>query len=76
MEDVNVVNVRNVRIINQILRKKMEYLIQIAEERYHKHGKELSKAEKDSIYYSVLGIYRNENYEEAHSYVLSAELSL
>ena len=47
MEDVNVVNVRNVRIINQILRKKMEYLIQIAEERYHKHGKELSKAEKD-----------------------------
>jgi len=57
-------------------KKKMEYLIQIAEERYHKHGKELSKAEKDSIYYSVLGIYRNENYEEAHSYVLSAELSL
>lgn len=57
-------------------KKEMEYLMQIVEERYRKQGKELSEAEKDSIYYSILGVYREKNYEAAHSYVLSAELSL
>lgn len=57
-------------------KEKMEYLMQIAEERYRKQGKELSKPEKDSIYYSILGVYREKDYEAAHGYVLSAELSL
>lgn len=58
------------------VKNKMEYLMQIAEERYKKAGKELSESEKDSIYYSILGVYQNKNYGAAHSYVLSAELSL
>lgn len=57
-------------------KKEMEYLMQIAEERYQKQGKELSETEKDRIYYSILGVYRNKNYEDTHNYVLSAELSL
>lgn len=57
-------------------KKEMKNLMQIAEERYRKHGKELSDSEMDSIYYSILGVYREKNYEAAHSYVLSAELSL
>lgn len=57
-------------------KKKMESLMQVAEERYRKQGKELSDSEKDGIYYSILGVYREKNYEAAHSYVLSAELSL
>lgn len=55
---------------------KMEYLMSIAEERYKKAGKELSDSDKDSIYYSILGVYENKNYGAAHSYVLNAELSL
>lgn len=62
--------------MSKVKENKMEYLMQIAEERYRKHGKELSDAEKDSIYYSILGVYRDKNYGAAHSYVLSAELSL
>lgn len=62
--------------MGKVKEDKMEYLMQIAEERYRKQEKELSDAEKDSIYYSVLGVYRNKNYGAAHSYVLSAELSL
>ena len=50
--------------------------MQLAEERYRKQGKELNDTEKDSIYYSVLGVYRNKNYGAAHSYVLGAELSI
>ena len=57
-------------------KKEMEYLMQIAEERYQKQGKELSDSERDGIYYSILGVYRNKNYGAAHRYVLSAELSL
>ena len=63
-------------IMSKVKENKMEYLMQIAEERYRKQGKELSDAEKDNIYYSILGVYRNKNYGAAHSYVLSAELSL
>lgn len=63
-------------IMSKVKENKMEYLMQIAEERYRKQGKELSDSEKDSIYYSILGVYRNKNYGAAHSYVLSAELSL
>lgn len=57
-------------------KKEMENLMEIAIERYRKQGKELSDTEKDSIYYSILGVYRNKNYGAAHSYVLSAELSI
>lgn len=62
--------------MSKVKEDKMKYLMQIAEERYRKRGKELSDSEKDSIYYSILGVYRNKNYGAAHSYVLSAELSL
>lgn len=62
--------------MSKVKENKMEYLMQIAEERYRKKGKELSDAERDSIYYSILGVYRNKNYGAAHSYVLSAELSI
>ncbi len=62
--------------MSKIKKNKMEYLMQLAEERYRKIGKELSKSEKESIYYSILGVYRNKNYGAAHSYVMSSELSL
>lgn len=62
--------------MSNVKEDKMEYLMQIAEGRYRKQGKELSNAEKDRIYYSILGVYRNKNYDAAHSYVLNAELSL
>ena len=62
--------------MGKVKEDKMEYLMQIAEERYRKNGKELSDSEKDSIYYSILGVYRNENYGVAYNYVLSAKLSL
>ena len=55
---------------------KMEYLMSIAEERYKKAGKELSDSDKDNICYSILCVYQSKNYGAAHSYVLSAELSL
>lgn len=60
----------------QDFKKEMESLMQIAVERYRKQGKELSDSERDGIYYSILGVYRNKNYGAAHRYVLSAELSL
>lgn len=62
--------------MSKVKENNMEYLMQIAEERYRKQGKELSDSERDEIYYSILGVYRNKNYGAAHSYVLSAELSL
>lgn len=62
--------------MSKVKEDKMKYLMQIAEERYRKQGKELSDSEKDSIYYSILGVYRNKNYGAAHSYTLSTELSL
>lgn len=62
--------------MSKVKEDKMEYLMQIAEERYQKQGKELSDSERDGIYYSILGVYRNKNYGAAHSYALSAELSL
>lgn len=62
--------------MSKIKENKMEYLMQLAEERYKKVGKELSDPEKESIYHSILGVYRNKNYGAAHSYVMSAELSL
>lgn len=62
--------------MSKVKEDKMEYLVQIAEERYKKAGKELSESEKDSIYYSIFGIYQNKNYRAAHSYVLNTELSL
>lgn len=61
--------------MSKVKEDKMEYLMQIAEERYRKQGKELNDPERDSIYYSILGIYQNKNYGAAHSYVLNAELS-
>lgn len=63
-------------IMSKVKENKMEYLMQIAEERYRKQGKELSDSEKDSIYYSIFGVYRNKNYGAAHSYALGAELSI
>lgn len=62
--------------MSKVKEDKMEYLMRIAEERYRKCGKELNDSERDSIYYSILGVYRDKNYGAAHSYVLSAELSL
>lgn len=62
--------------MSKVKEDKMQYLMSIAEERYKKQGKQLNDAEKDSIYYSILGVYQNKNYGAAHSYVLSAELSL
>lgn len=62
--------------MSEVKEDKMEYLMQIAQERYRKQGKELSDAEKYRIYYSILGIYRNKNFGAARSYVLNAKLSL
>lgn len=62
--------------MNKVKEHKMQYLMKIAEERYRKQGKELNESEKDSIYDSIIGVYRGKNYGAAHSYVLSAELSL
>ncbi len=62
--------------MSKVKENKMEYLMQLAVERYRKIGKELSDSEKESIYYSILGVYRNKNYGVAHSYVMGAELSL
>ena len=64
------------KCMSKVKKDKMQYLMQIAEDRYKKAGKELTESDKDSIYYSVLGVYENKNYEAAHSYVLNAELSL
>lgn len=62
--------------MSKVKEDKMEYLMQIVEERYKKQGKELSESERNSIYYSILGVYERKNYGAAHSYVLNAELSL
>lgn len=62
--------------MSKVKEDKMKYLMQIAEERYKKAGKELSESEKDSIYYSILGVYQNKNYGAAHSYALGAKLSI
>lgn len=62
--------------MSKVKDNKMEYLMSIAEERYKKAGKELSDSDKNSIYYSILGVYQSKNYGAAHSYVLSAELRL
>ncbi len=62
--------------MSKIKEDKMQYLMSIAEDRYRKQGRELNESERDSIYYSILGVYQNKNYGAAHSYVLGAELSL
>lgn len=62
--------------MGKVKEEKMQYLMRIAEERYKKAGKKLTESDKDSIYYSILGVYENKNYGAAHSYVLNAGLSL
>ncbi|MCM1121177.1 MAG: hypothetical protein NC416_01200 [Eubacterium sp.] len=63
--------------MSEIKENEIQYLMSLAEKRYREEcGKELNETEKDSIYYSILGVYHNENYDAAYNYVLNATLGL